>query len=134
MRRTKAAVVTGALLAGLFAASAAPAQADTCKRAGLQVVCEYTVLEVTLPGSVRQEFVVGSDRAVWTRWTDASGRWGSWMSMGGRARSAVGLAKGYINGGEFSLLVIGDDNGFWANDRDAHGNWSGWHAWDGCCG
>jgi hypothetical protein len=37
------------------------------------------------PNSMIQIFVIGTNGAVWTRWTLESGGWSGWTSMGGVA-------------------------------------------------
>ena len=87
------------------------------------------------PNSMIQIFVIGTNGAVWTRWTLPSGGWAGWTSMGG---VAIGWPPKFYSGGKFiqqgngsytpDLTVLGADNGVWHRQRSASGNWSPWQA------
>ena len=87
------------------------------------------------PNHTWQLFVIGTNGAVWTRWTNTSGDWSSWTSMGG---VAIGWPPLFYSGGSFhqsgggsytpDLTVLGADNGVWHRQRSASGNWSPWQA------
>lgn len=125
-KRCKAAVLALVAVAGL-AVAATPAQASSCKRGGGVYLCEYGVTSYKLPNGTKQEFVVGTDRAVWTRWTDSDGDWSGWMSMGGRAWSPA-RAYDYETSDPWSFRVFYyDETGeYWGRNRDHDGNWSSW--------
>ncbi|MFF8809946.1 hypothetical protein [Streptomyces omiyaensis] len=128
MKKMRAALVAAAVLAGLVG-TAAPAQALTyCNRAGGVHVCEYGVTVHPLPDGTKQEFVVGTDLAVWTRWTNTSGKWTGWQSMGGRVSGAVAVIDRFSGGDpwRFALSVPTADGWRYVNIRDHDGGWSGW--------
>ncbi|GAA2458376.1 hypothetical protein ABZ776_02700 [Streptomyces sp. NPDC007076] len=125
MKRIKAALLTAAVVAGMTVA-ATPAQAvDYCNIGGGTIICEYGVSTTTLPDGTKQEFAIGTDRAVWTRWTK-SGGWTSWTSMGGEWYSSVGIRTQQVYPYLFALVLKGSDGWLWANWRDSGGNWTGW--------
>ncbi|WP_307669025.1 hypothetical protein [Streptomyces sp. V2I9] len=82
MKKIKAAVVTVAAMAGL-AVSITPAQAaDICTAGGNgKYICKYGVTKHDLPNGEDEQYFVGTDYAVWTRWT-TNGSWSRWTSMG----------------------------------------------------
>ncbi|CAM5470364.1 hypothetical protein [Streptomyces tanashiensis] len=93
---------------------------------GGNVVAGYGCSEYALPNGEEQVFGVGTDGAVWTRWSRTNGTLSSWTSLGGQARSSVS-AEGY--GWAITLSVIGTDGNWWYNNRGgtSSGGWSGWH-------
>ncbi|MCX5343005.1 hypothetical protein [Streptomyces atratus] len=126
MKRIKAAVLTAAVVAGMAVATT-PAQAVSyCNVGGGTIICEYGVSATTLPDGTKQEFAIGTDRAVWTRWTNSSGGWTSWTSMGGEWYSSVGIRTQQVHPYLFALVLKGSDGWLWANWRDYGGNWTGW--------
>ncbi|WP_229348597.1 hypothetical protein [Streptomyces sp. UNOB3_S3] len=128
MKRIKAAVVMAAVVAGL-AVSAAPAQARQCQGEGGAVyICEYGVTGHALPGGEKEQFLVASDQAVWTRWT-SGGRWGGWVSLGGVVKSGVKVDDTRTRDGGLAtfLLVTGTDGQDWMKVRERLGQgWSDW--------
>ncbi|MFE6049174.1 hypothetical protein ACFQ6N_00275 [Kitasatospora sp. NPDC056446] len=77
----------------------------------------------------RQEvFVIGTDRAVWTRWTDKSGSKSGWLSMGGTLAGPVGILASDTGGGNFEIGARGTDGRIWSRVRTVEGNWTGWAA------
>ncbi|MGW7415757.1 hypothetical protein [Streptomyces sp. NPDC054863] len=127
MNKIKSAFVATAILAGM-GVMATPAQASECSRAGGIYICEYGVTTAKLSGGIRQEFIIGLDRAVWTRWTNSSGSWGPWQTMGGQAKSKVYIDD-HLPGGtdDFLICVIGDDGKTWFRGHDRQtGHWSDW--------
>lgn len=127
MKRFKAALVAAAVVAGV-AVSATPAQAlSHCNVGGGGVIiCEYGVSTYTFSNGTKQEFAIGTDLAVWTRWTNTSGNWTSWISMGGEWRSGVGIRTQQVSPYLFAIVLKGTDGWLWANWRDHNGNWTGW--------
>lgn len=127
MKRTKAVAVAVAVAAGVLAATA-PAEASECKRGGGRYICEYGVTTKDLPNGERQEFIVGTNQAVWTRWTEPDRGWNRWQSMGGYAKSKVTVTDHWSFGDPwaFTLIVKGKDDWLWVNHRSHEGDWSGW--------
>jgi hypothetical protein len=120
--------LAGATLAGL--AAAAPAQAASapapCQVSGLggTYICEYGESWQTYPNGQRQVFVVGTDRAVWTRYNSAEGNWSGWQSMGGQVSSQV-----WIEGNKTwspMISVKGMDGNYWSRQRMSNGGWTSW--------
>ena len=89
----------------------------------------------TFPDKSTQKFVIGTNAAVWTAWSNKSGAWTGWTSMGG---VAIAYPPQFYFGGKFfqqagglwtpRLDVVGADNGVWFRQRDTAGNWSPWKA------
>ncbi|MBD0676692.1 hypothetical protein [Streptomyces sp. CBMA156] len=77
----------------------------------------------------RQEvFVIGTDHAVWTRWTDKSGTKSGWLSMGGVFTGPVGISATDMGYGNFEIAAKGTDGRTWARVRDTNGDWNRWAA------
>ncbi|MEU9045962.1 MULTISPECIES: hypothetical protein [unclassified Kitasatospora] len=78
----------------------------------------------------RQEvFVIGTDHAVWTRWTvDKSGKKSGWLSLGGVLAGPVGILATDMGFGNFEVGAKGTDGRIWSRVRDTNGNWTGWAA------
>ncbi|MFB7037606.1 MULTISPECIES: hypothetical protein [unclassified Streptomyces] len=129
MKKFRAAVVAAAVLAGL-ATTAAPAQAVShCSRSGGAVyICEYGVTVHRLPDGTKQEFLVGTDSAVWTRWNDKRGKWTGWQSMGGIVSGEIAVIDRFSGGDpwRFALSVPTPDGWRYVNIRSHEGAWSGW--------
>ncbi|MEU0847001.1 hypothetical protein ABZ387_03425 [Streptomyces flaveolus] len=130
IHKFKTAVIAAAAVASV-AVVATPAEASNCSRGGGVYICEYGVTNYKLPNGTKQEFVVGTDRAVWTRWTDSDGDWSGWMSMGGRAWSTA-RAYDYDTSDPWTFRVFYyDETGeYWGRNRDHDGNWSTWTRYD----
>ncbi|WP_369212774.1 hypothetical protein [Streptomyces flavofungini] len=131
MKRVKAAIVAAGVVAGL-AVAVAPAQASTCTTEGGGVyICEYGITNHQLLRGEKEQFVVGSDYAVWTRWT-TGGKWSSWASLGGNVRSRVEAVHAYTNRGtdlETQISAQGTDGNQWARLRPGLGQaWTPWRA------
>jgi hypothetical protein len=79
------------------------------------------------PNGALQLFVIGTDNAVWTRWSNAAvTSWSGWTSMGGSATSYV-----YYHGSGYTptIDVVGSDNKTWYHrTRSSSGSWTGWQA------
>ncbi|WP_260610803.1 hypothetical protein [Streptomyces sp. WAC06614] len=128
----KAVLLTAAAVAGL-ALTTTPAQAANCSLGGGVYICEYGVTTQNLPNGTTQQFVVGTDSAVWTRWTSTSGSWSGWQSMGGRAASKIYIHDGRFPDGDpwtFWVLYHGSDGYAHENGRKHDGNWTGWRVVD----
>ncbi|MEU8927303.1 hypothetical protein AB0D10_41365 [Kitasatospora sp. NPDC048545] len=77
----------------------------------------------------RQEvFVIGTDHAVWTRWTDKSGNKSGWLSFGGTFTGPVSVLATDMGQGNFEVGAVGTDGHIWSRVRDVNGNWTGWAA------
>lgn len=127
MNKLKAAVAAAGIALGAVGVAAAPAQADsTCRLMGLAYDCSYTVTIQNLPNGTHQDFVVGTDHAVWTNWTLPDGTWYGWESMGGTAESGISISGVSDGGWVFSIVVTGTDGNFWHRTRSAGGTWSSW--------
>ncbi|MEU1423713.1 hypothetical protein [Kitasatospora sp. NPDC005751] len=138
MNKIKAAVVAAAALAGV-GLGAAPASAGDIgvpghcsdRQFGGTYLCGGAYGDgVTYFGfrdGTSEIFVIGTDHAVWTRWTtNSSGKLSSWTSLGGSFTSKVEITRQTL-GGAFTITARGDDNRLWSRDRDQNGNWNGWH-------
>ncbi|MGW2672487.1 hypothetical protein ACWC5F_31115 [Streptomyces sp. NPDC001272] len=132
VRKLKAAAVAATAVASV-AVMATPAQAGAayCSHGGGVYLCEYSPTTRVLPDGTKQDFVVGTDRAVWTRWTDSDGDWSRWMSMGGKAYSKV-YTYDYDTSDPWSFRMFYYDQQaeYWGRNRDHDGNWSGWIHYD----
>ncbi|CAM5328368.1 hypothetical protein SALBM135S_02636 [Streptomyces alboniger] len=129
MKRVKAAIVAAAVVAGL-AVAVTPAQASTCATEGGGVyICEYGITNHQLLRGEKEQFVVGSDYAVWTRWT-TGGKWSGWVSLGGNVRSNVEAVHAYFNAGndmDTVLYALGTDGYQWTKARPGLGKaWTPW--------
>ncbi|MEU9038453.1 hypothetical protein AB0D45_26640 [Streptomyces sp. NPDC048352] len=125
--------LVGVALTG--AAAAAPAQgqapaaaAGYCHVSGLggDYICEYGEAWLTYPNGQRQVFIVGTDFAVWTRYSFAGGGWSEWVSMGGSVRSGVRVEGG--NSWTPTISVVGMDGERWYRHRLSSGSWTGWQS------
>ncbi|MEU3408569.1 hypothetical protein ABZ766_32115 [Streptomyces sp. NPDC006670] len=133
MKRMKTAVVAAAV-AAVTALGSAPAEAlpaGICDLGqGVLYVCDYGLTQRHFPGGVEQ-FIIGSDYAVWTRWyynDNTTNRFSDWVSLGGVARSEVFL-EGERDDGSFiaRITVIGFDGKPWQRVRpDIGGSWTAW--------
>ncbi|MCB5164952.1 hypothetical protein LG634_08935 [Streptomyces bambusae] len=131
VRKLKAAVIAATAVASV-AVMATPAQATNyCSLGGGVYFCDYGVTSYPLPNGTTQEFVVGTDRAVWTRWTNTNGQWSRWMSMGGKAYSKV-YVHDYETSDPWSFRAFYWDQigEYWGSNRDHDGNWSKWTQYD----
>ncbi|MEV8093719.1 hypothetical protein [Kitasatospora sp. NPDC085879] len=65
----------------------------------------------------REIFVIGTDRAAWTRWTNPGGGLSRWTTLDGYSTTRPTLVR-----------QGRDDVGMhWQRDRNAAGRWSAWH-------
>ncbi|WP_371493557.1 hypothetical protein OG871_38645 [Kitasatospora sp. NBC_00374] len=141
MNKIKAAVTAAAVLAGI-GLSAAPASAGDIgvpatpahcgnKQFGGTFLCGGAYGEggtyFGFRDGTSEIFVIGTDHAVWTRWTiGSSGKLSAWTSMGGYFTSKVEITRQTL-GGAFTITARGSDNRTWSRDRDQNGNWSAWY-------
>ncbi|MGW3635773.1 hypothetical protein ACWD7F_37615 [Streptomyces sp. NPDC005122] len=130
MRRFKSALTAVAALTAFagVGVAAAPAQAATyCTDKGKKYFCQYGILATKFDNGTTEEFVVGTDHAVWTNWTYPDGSWNGWVSMGGWVQSQIGID--YVQGSlsTFYIQAIGGDGNYWFRLRYSSGAWSDWH-------
>lgn len=128
-------------MAGL-AVAVTPAQAaDTCTAGGGgKYICDYGVKNHALPNGEKEQFLVGLDYAVWTRWT-ISKQWTGWVSLGkpdpsgsARAASDINVRDEQSQGNFRTDIYLRNSNGATVSrTRLALG--SGWLSWDfpNCC-
>jgi hypothetical protein len=99
-----------------------------------QEVCEYGDSEVNFGGSVYQDFVVGTDGAVWETWQNcANCAFGPWISLGGIAKSPVYFENW---GTELKIDVVGTTGHLYCKYWNAPGAagtwWPSWTTWHQC--
>ncbi|MFK0253808.1 hypothetical protein [Streptomyces sp. NPDC090445] len=70
-----------------------------------------------------EQFIVGTDWAVWERADNGSG-WSKWRSTQGIARSSIKVVNN--NSWQPMLHILGDDGNWWERNRWA-GRWSKWY-------
>ncbi|WP_097234452.1 hypothetical protein [Streptomyces sp. 1331.2] len=135
MKKIKTAVAA-AVLAGV-ALTAAPADAVAepmhCVSPtwGGEYLCgaEYGqpgIVEYAYRDGRRQAFVIGTDHAVWTRSSSASGKKSAWSSLGGYLVGGVGIIASDMGLGQFEVGAKGTDGGLWSRFHSADGSWSAW--------
>jgi hypothetical protein len=125
-------LITIAVTAALVAAPTA-AQASTCSIwAGGYVhgyyICEYPPTLVRWPDGHLQWFVVGTTNQVYDSYQvrPGSATWTSWRSLGGHARSSVGVR--HLSATRIDIAVYGTYNGWWCKRWTSSTNWQVW--WD----
>jgi hypothetical protein len=138
-----AALALGALVAPASVASAATPSAavvgagSTVQKAGGW--CTYTSWGGTyycgsqswygINNQLFQVFVIGSNNAVWTRWSNTSGVSG-WTSLGGsceQATNSTSVSNDPANLWFFAVFCKNRNNGAYYNRvRAANGSWSAW--------
>lgn len=124
------AVVT--LIAVGVALAGAPVQANPgeCRMPGGGLyLCKYEPLGRGLPGGGSEQFVVGTDEAIWTRWKAESGPWSDWHSFGGVSRSEV-FIESHWEGNKFVTVIthLGTDGKPYSKKRPASGQaWTAWY-------
>ncbi|MFE2721629.1 hypothetical protein [Kitasatospora sp. NPDC059327] len=140
MKKIKTAMAA-AVLAGV-ALTATPAQAATptatlepmhCTSPvwGGEYLCgadfgEPGMAEYAYRDGRRMVFVIGTDHAVWTRSSSASGKKSAWSSLGGYKTGGVGIIASDTGGGQFEIAAKGTDNRLWSRRHAADGSWSAW--------
>ncbi|MGW1834944.1 hypothetical protein [Streptomyces sp. NPDC002067] len=128
MKKIRAAVVAAAVLAGI-AVTAAPANAESnCNRASATYICEYGVTVYKYPDGTKQEFLVGADHAVWSRYNNTKGKWTGWYSTGGNAVSRIEVGHRWSAGDHwgFDIVARHPDGAYRINARNHEGQWTGW--------
>ncbi|CAL2064880.1 hypothetical protein FSY75_28630 [Streptomyces sp. TR1341] len=129
MRGFKGALTAVAALAAFagVGATAAPAQAATyCTDNGGTYFCQYGITTTTLADGTKQEFVVGTDHAVWTNWRSTDGHWNGWQSLGGWVQSRVVIDDIQNDPSTFTMAAIGTDGNYWFRLHYPSGQWTAW--------
>lgn len=129
MRRFRSALAAVAALAAFagVGVAAAPAQAASyCTTKGQKYFCDYKITTTKFPNGTKEEFVVGSDHAVWTNWTRTDGSWNGWVSMGGWVQSHIEISYLQNNPLAFTIAAIGGDDNYWFRMRYPDGSWTNW--------
>ncbi|MFK0104080.1 hypothetical protein [Streptomyces sp. NPDC091217] len=129
MRTFRSALTAVAALAAFagVGVAAAPAQAATnCTDKGHKYLCQYGITTTQLDNGTTEEFVVGTDHAVWTNWSYPDGSWNGWVSMAGWVQSPVYI--GHFPGSldYFTIDAVGSDGNYWFRLRSTNGSWSPW--------
>ncbi|MFI8912816.1 hypothetical protein ACIGW4_14520 [Streptomyces sp. NPDC053513] len=125
-RKLKAGVMAVVAVATLTVATVPAAEASNCKFGGVTIDCDHPVSEHVFSDGALQRFVIGTDAAVWTRWTDPQRTsWSSWESMGAQARSGVAVKQHHT---QDSVLIgaLGTDGYWWSKYRRPSGTWNAW--------
>ncbi|MFI1539430.1 hypothetical protein [Streptomyces anandii] len=129
MNKTRSVLTAVAALAAFVGTgvAAAPAQAASCREMGQKYLCEFGVAKTTLANGSKQEFVVGTDHAVWTNWTRSDGSWNGWQSLGGWLNSPIRVdAQQQDSNSRIHMGGTGKDGYFWMRVRYPDGRWSHW--------
>ncbi|MGI5335902.1 hypothetical protein ACQEVS_00145 [Streptomyces sp. CA-181903] len=139
MKRFKAVVVAVVAAAGM-SVTVTPAQAaDVCSTGGGgRYICDYGVTQHALPKGEKEQFVIGADYAVWTRWTKDE-RWTGWVSLGmpdpaGSARATSRVTVTDQPGTSQTAITLRNSNGaLVGRTRSVPG--ASWTPWDfpNCC-
>jgi hypothetical protein len=92
----------------------------------------------TFPNKTTEKFVIGTNAAVWTAWSNTSGGWTGWTGWTSMGGVATAYPPQFYFGGKFfqqagglwtpRLDIVGADGGVWFRQRDTEGNWSAWKA------
>lgn len=92
---------------------------------------QYGLTSTTLGNGTTQEFVVGTDNAVWSNWDYPNGTWNGWVSMGGVVESKISIYTfGDNDPDHFAIIAKGSDGDNWARERAENGTWT---PWEGSC-
>lgn len=90
-------------------------------------MCQFGVAKTKLADGTTQEFVVGTDHAVWTNWSRGDGSWHGWESLGGWVNSAITVdAQQRDSNSNIIMGGTGRDGYFWMRVRYSDGSWSHW--------
>ncbi|MFI1565146.1 hypothetical protein ACH4ZX_19175 [Streptomyces sp. NPDC020490] len=129
MRGFRSALTAVAAMAAFAAvgAAAAPSQAATsCTHKGHKYLCDYGISTTKFANGTKQEFVVGTDHAVWTNWTNTDGSWNGWLSMEGWVQSRIQIDHLQGSLTNFTIAAIGRDGNYWFRMRYDNGAWTPW--------
>ncbi|MER5966230.1 hypothetical protein [Streptomyces sp. NPDC002057] len=125
-KKLQAALLAVTTVAGL-AVSAAPAQASTCYGNGGAYICEYGVSRTTLADGTAQEYVVGTDNAVWANRARPDGTWKGWVSLGGWVKSRIEATPRQESPHDsISISATGMDGKVWFRVGRTDGSWGTW--------
>ncbi|WP_051711652.1 hypothetical protein [Streptomyces sp. NRRL S-350] len=136
MKKIKTAVAAAALAGVALTAAPASAVAEpmhcTSTVWGGEYLCggefgQPGMAEYAFRDGRREVFVIGTDHAVWTRWTDTSGRKSAWTSLGGYMVGGIGIIATDTGGGNFEIGAKGTDGHLWGRSRAASGSWTAWY-------
>jgi hypothetical protein len=73
-------------------------------------------------------FVIGTDHALWTRWSLPGGELSNWTSLGGRTyRTLEKLFPYSCKPDAITIAIVDHQHRRWARDRSPAGRWSDWH-------
>ncbi|MFD7015711.1 hypothetical protein [Streptomyces sp. NPDC059928] len=90
--------------------------------------CSYGDEWYVYSNAVKQVWVVGADRQVWTRWSRPDGSFVSWQPFGGQATSGVDVLLDESQGMGAVVRVRGTDGRAYYRERDPNtGAWTNWH-------
>lgn len=122
-----AAVAAVAACAGVGMAAAPVQAATSCTNKSQKYFCEYGISTTKLANGTKEEFVVGSDHAVWTNWTYPDGSWNGWVSMGGWVQSRIQVDPQQSTSDSLVFMsALGKDNNYWFRVRYPNGTWTDW--------
>ncbi|MET9610403.1 hypothetical protein ABZZ17_35910 [Streptomyces sp. NPDC006512] len=126
-KKLQATLVAVTAVVGL-AVSTPSAQASTCHGNGGAYICEYGVSQSVLFDGTVQEFVVGTDHAVWTNWHRPNGSWNGWVSLGGWVQSRISVEpRQERSTSPITVSAIGADGKSWFRMRNSDGTWTNWY-------
>ncbi|MFI9588669.1 hypothetical protein ACIHCQ_44470 [Streptomyces sp. NPDC052236] len=77
------------------------------------------------PDGYLQVFVLGTNRAVYSRWATASGVSSWYGGLGGSCKPEYGFDS-TASGWSITIACVGDDGRWWHNTRSTSGSWSNW--------
>ncbi|MEV6394661.1 hypothetical protein AB0M39_07745 [Streptomyces sp. NPDC051907] len=77
------------------------------------------------PDGYPQVFVLGTNRAVYSRWSTASGVSSWYDGLRGSCKPDRGFDS-TASGWSITIACVGDDGGWWHNTRSTSGSWSDW--------
>ncbi|WP_130511958.1 hypothetical protein [Krasilnikovia cinnamomea] len=140
MRKIRTTVVTAVLTAvGLLTTPAAALAADDVPARPGMGTCTDRVFGGTFlcggnygegkafykfSNGTEEIFVIGTDHAVWTRWTVVGGELSRWTTLGGRSEIGPIVTN---RGRDAVSVTIRDSQGTaWARDRSTAGRWGDW--------
>ncbi|MYS84049.1 hypothetical protein [Embleya scabrispora] len=77
------------------------------------------------PDGYPQVFVLGTNRAVYSRWSTSSGVSGWYSGLGGSCNPESGFDS-RSSGWSITIACVGTDSRWWHTKRSTSGTWSGW--------
>jgi hypothetical protein len=126
-----AAAITGVGVAAVPAQATvmppAPPNVTYCQQSGATYICQYGMATAVLANGTKENFVVGTDFAVWTDLQNPDGSWSGWSSMGGVVYSKVNIAHAFFDDeNQVVISAKGSDGNQWARARTDNGEWTPW--------